>query len=61
MNIMLLGEKAMDNQILGQIVDLLMNISKKMDILIQSQNNLTNTIIKYDNEYQNQIASGGEG
>lgn len=56
-----LGEKAMDNQILGQIVDLLMNISKKMDILIQSQNNLTNTIIKYDNEYQNQIASGGEG
>jgi len=58
---MLLGEKAMDNQILGQIVDLLMNISKKMDILIQSQNNLTNTIIKYDNEYQNQIASGGEG
>ena len=44
----------------GQIIDLLMSLNKKLDTLIQINSNLTNTIIKYDSEYQNQIAAGGE-
>ena len=46
------------NEIEKQIIDLLLSQNKKMDIIINLLSNLTNTIIKYDTEYQNQIASG---
>lgn len=45
-------------QILGQIIDNQMMLNNKIDTLIKIVSELTNTIIKYDNEYQNQIAAG---
>jgi hypothetical protein len=45
-------------QIFAQIIDNQMELNKKVDNLIKVVNDLANTIIKYDNEYQNQIAQG---
>lgn len=48
----------MDNElkmILGQIIDNQISLNRKFDELIRVTNNLTNTIIKYDDEYQKEI------
>ena len=45
-------------QILGQIIDYQRMTNSKLDILIKTLNDLTNTIIKYDNDYQNSLAAG---
>lgn len=45
-------------QILAQMIDNQLVLNKKIDDLTKVVSNLTNTIIKYDNEYQNQIAAG---
>lgn len=47
-----------EKQILGQIIDNQLVLNKKIDDLINVVSNLTNTIIKYDNDYQNEIAKG---
>lgn len=41
--------------ILGQIVDNQFELNKKIDTVIKLISDLTNTIIKYDQEYQNEI------
>lgn len=43
---------------LKQIIDNQLILNKKIDILIKVMSDLTNTIIKYDNDYQNEIAKG---
>lgn len=43
-------------QILAQIIDNQLFLNKKTDELLNTLNTLTNTIIKYDNEYQEEIA-----
>ena len=45
-------------QILAQIIDNQMSLNKKVDTLTKIMSELTNTIIKYDNDYQNEIARG---
>ena len=48
----------MDNEtkfILSQIIDNQFFLNKKVDNLIKIMSDLTNTIIKYDNEYQQEI------
>ena len=48
----------MDNEIkiiLSQIIDNQLILNKKVDTLIKIMSDLTNTIIKYDNEYQQEI------
>ena len=45
-------------QILAQIIDNQLILNNKIDSLIKVVSDLANTIIKYDNEYQNQIAQG---
>ena len=42
--------------ILGQVIDNQLILNKRMDEILKILNNLTNTIIKYDNEYQQNIA-----
>jgi len=46
-----------DKAILSQIIDNQFILSKKMDTIIEILNKLTNTIIKYDEEYQQQIVA----
>jgi hypothetical protein len=45
-----------DKLIISQIIDNQFALSKKMDIIIDLLSKLTNTIIKYDNDYQQSIA-----
>ena len=45
-----------DKMIFSQIIDNQFMLNKKMDTVIDLLGKLTNTIIKYDNEYQQQIA-----
>lgn len=42
-------------QILGQIIDYQRMTNSKLDILIKTLNDLTNTIIKYDNSYNEEM------
>jgi hypothetical protein len=51
----------MEQQILSQIIDNQLMMLKKMDELIKITSNLTNTIIKYDEEYQEQIVKEVSG
>ncbi len=44
-----------EQQVLSQIIDNQLMMLKKMDELIKITSNLTNTIIKYDEDYQEQI------
>ena len=46
-----------EKAILSQIIDNQFILSKKMDTIIEILNKLTNTIIKYDEEYQQQIVA----
>jgi hypothetical protein len=49
-------------KILEQVIDNQFILNKKIDIVIDLLGKLTNTIIKYDNEYQQQIANdAGKG
>ena len=41
--------------ILSQIIDNQLILNKKVDILTKIMSDLTNTIIKYDNEYQQEM------
>lgn len=47
-----MGEK----ELIGQLIDNQLMILKKLDILTDLVGKLTNTIIKYDDDYQAQIA-----
>lgn len=47
-----MGEK----ELIGQLIDNQLMILKKLDILTDLVSKLTNTIIKYDDDYQAQIA-----
>lgn len=42
-------------QILGQIVDNQMSINSRLESLIKIVTDLTNTIIKYDNSYNEEM------
>jgi len=46
----------LEQQIVSQIIDNQFLLNKKMDTVIELLNKLTNTIIKYDNDYQKEIA-----
>lgn len=49
-------------KILEQVIDNQFILNKKIDTVIDLLGKLTNTIIKYDNEYQQQIADdAGKG
>lgn len=49
-------------KILEQVIDNQFILNKKIDTIIDLLGKLTNTIIKYDNEYQQQIANdAGKG
>lgn len=43
-------------QILAQIIDNQLSLNKKTDEMLNTLNTLTNTITKYDDEYQEEIA-----
>lgn len=43
---------------ISQIIDNQNILNKKMDNLIKIVSDLANTILKYDQQYQNDIASG---
>ena len=45
--------------ILSQIIDNQLILNKKIDALIKIMSDLTNTIIKYDNEYQQEVVKEG--
>lgn len=47
-------------KILEQVIDNQFILNKKIDTVIDLLGKLTNTIIKYDNEYQQQIANDAE-
>lgn len=47
----------LEKQIAQQLIDNQIQILNKLETLINIVSQLTNTIIKYDNEYQNQIAA----
>lgn len=44
-------------QVLGQIIDNQFALNRKMDNLINEITQLKSIFIKYDNDYQNEIAS----
>lgn len=44
-----------DKMIFSQIIDNQFTLNKKMDIVIDLLSKLTNTIIKYDEDYQQKI------
>ena len=44
-----------ERRIAAQIIDNQIALNKKIDELIKITSNLTNTIIKYDEQYQNEI------
>jgi len=45
-----------DKMYIGQIIDNQNILNKKMDNLIKIVSDLANTIMKYDQQYQNEIA-----
>lgn len=47
-----------DKMYISQIIDNQNILNKKMDNLIKVVSDLANTIMKYDQQYQNDIASG---
>lgn len=47
-----------DKMCVSQIIDNQNILNKKMDNLIKIVSDLANTIMKYDQQYQNDIASG---
>lgn len=47
-----------DKVYISQIIDNQNILNKKMDNLIKIVSDLANTIMKYDQQYQNDIASG---
>jgi len=47
-----------DKMYISQIIDNQNILNKKMDNLIKIVSDLANTIMKYDQQYQNDIASG---
>ena len=48
----------LEKQIAQQLIDNQIQILNKLETLTNIVSQLTNTIIKYDNEYQNQIVAG---
>ena len=44
-----------DKMIFSQIIDNQFSLNKKMDVVIDLLSKLTNTIIKYDEDYQQKI------
>lgn len=53
----------MDNDlkmILSQVVDNQLLTLNKLNDIIKLLSDLTNTIVKYDNDYQNDLAKGGK-
>lgn len=48
----------LEKQIVQQLVDNQIQILNKLETLINIVSQLTNTIIKYDNDYQNDLAAG---
>lgn len=49
-----------DKMIVSQIIDNQFLLNKKMDTIIELLSKLTNTIIKYDEDYQQQIVKSIE-
>jgi len=49
-----------DKMIVSQIIDNQFLLNKKMDTIIELLSKLTNTIIKYDEDYQQQIVKSME-
>lgn len=49
-----------DKMIVSQIIDNQFILNKKMDTIIELLSKLTNTIIKYDEDYQQQIVKNME-
>jgi hypothetical protein len=49
-----------DKMIISQIIDNQFLLNKKMDTIIELLSKLTNTIIKYDEDYQQQIVKNIE-
>jgi len=49
-----------DKMIVSQIIDNQFILNKKMDTIIELLSKLTNTIIKYDEDYQQQIVKSME-
>lgn len=49
-----------DKMIISQIIDNQFLLNKKMDTIIELLSKLTNTIIKYDEDYQQQIVKSME-
>ena len=49
-----------DKMIVSQIIDNQFLLNKKMDTIIELLSKLTNTIIKYDEDYQQQIVKNME-
>lgn len=49
---------ALERQTVQQLIDNQIQILNKLETLINIVSQLTNTIIKYDNEYQNDLAAG---
>jgi len=46
----------LEQQVIGQLIDTQLIVNKKLDQILDLLSKLTNTIIKYDDEYQKQIA-----
>ena len=49
---------ALERQTVQQLIDNQIQILNKLETLINIVSQLTNTIIKYDNDYQNSLAAG---
>lgn len=49
---------ALERQTVQQLIDNQIQILNKLETLTNIVSQLTNTIIKYDNEYQNDLAAG---
>ena len=49
---------ALERQTVQQLIDNQIQILNKLETLINIVSQLTNTIIKYDNDYQNDLAAG---
>lgn len=50
--------EVLEKQIAQQLIDNQIQILNKLETLINIVSQLTNTIIKYDNDYQNDLAAG---
>ncbi len=49
---------ALERQTVQQLIDNQIQILNKLETLTNIVSQLTNTIIKYDNDYQNDLAAG---